>query len=304
MFHKRGENLHSVYILLFLTVAFFFLEYEDPQRYANLFRFDGPAFASGDVWRLFTYQFTEAGQGWFFIPKPLVLFFTMLVLYIMGSAVEEEWGTRNFLTFFALSTTASAITAAILGVPLLGSYFVNFSLLFVYASIVPDQTFYLFAVIPIRVRWLAYIAAALLAFGVLFGGPANTAAFAGAAVSYAFYFVQRLPGAPKLSPSEGRGAPDAMAMRNATRFAAMKHVVASGSASDFDRLIAQCDRDVVRGVNICPPADYKPDNIDGYCIRCEGFAECSARYLRANRRYPAVEVPATAPVPEPTPTTT
>jgi membrane associated rhomboid family serine protease len=301
MFRKRGENLHSVYILLFLTVAFFFLEYEDPQRYANLFRFDWSAFVSGDVWRLFTYQFTEAGQGWFFIPKPLVLFFTMLVLYIMGSAVEEEWGTRKFLVFFAISTTASALTAALLGVPLLGSYFVNFSLLFVYASIVPDQTFYLFAVIPIRVRWLAYVAAALLAFGVLFGGSANTAAFVGAAVSYAFYFVHRLPAPPpKPAAAVSRSGPDAMAMRNATRFAAMKHVVANGGTSDFDRLITQCDRDVIRGVNICPPADYKPDNMDGYCIRCEGFAECSARYLRANRRQPIAEAPASAPVPEPT----
>ncbi|MGZ7078040.1 MAG: rhomboid family intramembrane serine protease [Thermoanaerobaculia bacterium] len=301
MFRKRGENLHSVYILLFLTVAFFFLEYQDPQRYANLFRFDWSAFASGDAWRIFTYQFTEAGQGWLFIPKPLVLFFTMLVLYIMGTAVEEEWGTRNFLMFFAISTIGSALTAALLGVPLLGSYFVNFSLLFVYASIVPDQTFYLFAVIPIRVRWLAYVAASLLAFGVLFGGPANTAAFAGAAVSYAFYFVHRLPAPPpKQARVESRTGPDGMAMRNATRFAAIKHVIASGSTSDFDRLITQCDRDVIRGVNICPPADYKPDNIDGYCIRCEGFSECSARYLRANRRQPVTEAPVAAPVPEPT----
>src|SRR5512144_1454993 len=147
MFRKRGENLHSVYILLFLTVAFFFLEYQDPQRYASLFSFDRGAVAAGEVWRLFTYQFTQAGQGWFFIPKPLVLFFTMLVLYIMGIAVEEEWGTRYFLTFFAVSTIGSAAAAFWLNTPLLGSYFVNFSLLFVYASIVPEQTFYLFAVV-------------------------------------------------------------------------------------------------------------------------------------------------------------
>jgi membrane associated rhomboid family serine protease len=299
MFRKRGENLHSVYILLFLTVAFFVLEYQDPQRYASLFSFDRQAFASGEMWRLFTYQFTEAGQGWFFIPKPLVLFFTMLVLYIMGSAVEEEWGTRNFLMFFAMSTIGSALAASWLGVPLLGSYFVNFSLLFVYASIVPEQTFYLFAVVPIRVRWLAYVAAALLAFGVLFGGPANTAAFAGAALSYAYYYVHRLPPVPRDASGEVKSGPDAMAMRNATRFAAMKHVMANGGQSDVERLIAQCDRDVVRGVNICPPADYKPDNNDGYCIRCEGFAECSARSMRLNRRVPVTDAVPPA-VPEPT----
>ena len=299
MFPKRGENLHSIYILLFLTVAFFLLEYQDPQRYAALFSFDRGAVASGQAWRLFTYQFTQAGQGWFFIPKPLVLFFTMLVLYIMGLAVEEEWGTRNFLMFFAISAIGSATTAAWYGIPLLGSYFVNFSLLFVYASIVPEQTFYLFAVIPIRVRWLAYIAAALLAFGVLFGGPANTAAFVGAALSYGYYFLHRVPRVVEVEvPVETKSGPDAMAMRNATRFAAMKQVLAHGTAADLDRLIAQADRDVVRGVNICPPADYKPDNNDGYCIRCEGFAECSARHMRVNRSKTIAEPPPAAPVPE------
>lgn len=296
MFRKRGENLHSVYILLFLTVAFFLLEYQDPQRYAGLFSFDRAAFASGQVWRLFTYQFTQAGQGWFFIPRPLVLFFTMLVLYIMGVAVEEEWGTRNFLLFFAISTIGSATAAAWYGIPLLGSYFVNFSLLFVYASIVPDQTFYLFAVIPIRVQWLAYIAAVLLAFGVLFGGPSNTAAFVGAALSYAYYYVHRMPKvAAKEAPAETKSGPDAMAMRNATRFAAMKQVMANGSPADLERLITQAERDTIRGVNICPPADYKPESNDGYCIRCEGFAECSARHMRLNRRATIASA-----VPEPT----
>ena len=300
MFRKRGENLHSVYILLFLTVAFFFLEYQDPQRYAGLFSFDRGALLSGEAWRLFTYQFTQAGQGWFFIPKPLVLFFTLLVLYIMGTAVEEEWGTRSFLTFFAVSTIGSAAGAFWLNTPLLGSYFVNFSLLFVYASIVPEQTFYLFAVIPIRVRWLAYVAAALLAFGVVFGGPANTAAFAGAALSYGYYMLHRMPRViVKEPPVETKSGPDAIAMRNATRFAAMKQVLANGTASDVDRLVAQCDREVIRGVNICPPADYKPENNDGYCIRCEGFAECSARFMRSARRVPAVAAEPVQAVPEP-----
>ena len=29
--------------------------------------------------------------------------------------------------------------------------------------------------------------------------------------------------------------------------------------------------------------DFKPEHPDRYCIRCEGFAECSARHLRLNR---------------------
>src|SRR6476659_2257321 len=192
MFRSRGENLRSVYILLFLTIAFLCLEYQDAQKYARLFSFDRDAVAAGEVWRVFTYQFTQAGQGWFAFPRPLVLFFTLLLLYLMGAAIEEEWGTWNFLTFFAISTVGSAVAATALGVPLLGSYFVNFSLLFVYASTFPQQTFYLFGTVPVRIRWVAYIAALVLITGVFAGGRSNTAALAGAAASYAFFLSQRV----------------------------------------------------------------------------------------------------------------
>ena len=169
MFRTRGENLRSVYILLFLNVAFFLLEYQDAAKYARLFSFNKDGVLSGQIWRLFTYQFTQSGQGWFLFPKPLVLFFTLLLLYIMGSALEDEWGTWPFLTFFGVSTLASAVAAGYLGIPLLGSYFVNFSLLFAYATTFPQQTFYLFGVVPVRFRWIAYVAALLLIAGVFAG---------------------------------------------------------------------------------------------------------------------------------------
>ena len=35
------------------------------------------------------------------------------------------------------------------------------------------------------------------------------------------------------------------------------------------------------GVNICPPADYKPEAEDRYCIQCEGFNECTIRDTEA-----------------------
>jgi RNA polymerase sigma-70 factor (ECF subfamily) len=58
---------------------------------------------------------------------------------------------------------------------------------------------------------------------------------------------------------------------------------AAGKAAEIDRLSDQFRREVGGGVNICPPVDYKPEHNDGYCIRCDGFAECSVRYLAINR---------------------
>lgn len=301
MVRTRGENLRSVYILLFLNVAFYFLEHQDARRYETLFAFDRAAVFAGEIWRLFTWQFTQGGQGWFAFPKPVVLFFTLLLLYIMGSAIEEAWGTFRFLALFVLSTLASAGAAAFLGIPLLGSYFVNFTLLFIYAAIFPAQTFYLFGAMPVRIRWIAWIAAVVLVAGVFAGGAANTAALVGAIVAYAYFVATRIPLLPPVqtAPVEKareESAIDANAIRNAARFVAVRRALAARSAADIDRLSTQFERDIVRGVNICPPADYKPEGLDGYCIRCEGFSECAVRYLLVNR--PAAEAPAKGAVTE------
>ncbi len=287
MFQSRGENLRSVFILLFLNVAFYLLEFQDRAKYARIFSFDWDAVRDGQVWRLVTYQFTQAGTGFM---GTLSLFITLLLLYMMGTALEEEWGTRHFITLFLLSTLGSAAVAGIAGIPLMGTYFVYFTLLFVYAAAFPQQTFYLFGLVPIRVRVLALFSLAVLLYGVFAGGTANLAALGGAVLAYTYYYVvQRVrvtfvvmtAAAPDEAP---RVKIDSITMHNAARHAGIKHALLSASDVDIDRLIADCDREIVPNVNICPPADYKPESADGYCIRCEGFAECSARHLRLNRR--------------------
>lgn len=302
MFRRRGENLKSVFVLLFLNVAFFLLQHQDPTRYARIFSFDWDAVREGELWRIVTYQFRQPGSGF---TEALWLFVTMLLLYMMGSALEEEWGTFHFIALFSISTVASAAVAAYLGISLLGTYFVTFTLLYVYASAFPQQTFYLFGVIPFPVRLLAALSLAYLLYGVFAGGKANVAVFSGALAGYIYYLTQRVPARMIVARAETElAAPivrvDTVAMQNGARFAGIKHALASGSSSEVDRMIAQCERDIVPNVNICPPADYKPEHNDGYCIRCEGFAECSARYLRMNRPEAAARVETPAGVPDAT----
>jgi membrane associated rhomboid family serine protease len=300
MFRSRGENLRSVFVLLFLNVAFFLLEHQDPEKYARLFRFDWNAVQSGEVWRLVTWQFTQAGNGFM---EALSLFITLLLLYMMGAALEEEWGTFHFITLFMISTLGSAGIALWLGVPLLGTYFVYFTLLFVYASAFPQQTFYLMGVLPVRVRFLAGFSLLVLLYGAVSGGASNIAALGGAIAAYLYFLSQRVRvrfvAAPAETPQPQEPQPqiriDTTAIQNAARFQQMKQALHANSAVDIDRLISVSEREIVKGVNICPPVDYKPENNDGYCIRCEGFAECSVRYLRMNRPAP---VPPAAPLAE------
>ena len=288
MFRNRGENLRSIYVLLFLNIAFFLLQFQDATKFAQLFAFDGHRVAAGEVWRIFTYQFMHPGGalGPITIPAVLMLFLDLILLSFLGTAIEEEWGTFHFLSFYLISTISSAIAGAFLGVPLLGAYFISFPLLFVYATMHREQPLYLLF-IPVRVTILAWFAVAFLIYGVFFGGRTNIAVLAGAAAGYAYFLSQRVrvvlvkPRGYKPPPE-----PDAsmnVMTRNLARVSAMKKALSMGSQSDIDRLIALSESEITRGVNICAPVDYKPENADRYCVRCEGFAECTARNLRLNR---------------------
>ncbi|HVT43985.1 MAG TPA: rhomboid family intramembrane serine protease [Thermoanaerobaculia bacterium] len=277
---RYRENLNSIYILLFLTIAFYFFQIQDAQKYQFLFAFEASRFLGGEFWRLFTYPFLQSG--------PIALFFNLLILYIMGSAVEEEYGTRNFVLFILLSVVGSAAVALVLGTPLLGSFFISFPLLFIFATMVPDQVFYLFFILPVKVKWLAYIGVGYLILQVLGRSPIGIAAFGGSAITYLVYYLRfrriRIarprPAFKPVEPASGEAEDGGDA--NLERFRTMKEALVSGDRGRIDALITTIQPEIVPGVNICPPADYKPEHEDRYCIRCEGFAECSVRYVRLN----------------------
>jgi len=303
MFRTRGENLRSIYIFLFLNIAFFLLQNQDLGKFTRMFSFERHAVQSGELWRLFTYQFVQAGHvGLLPIPPVLTLFLNLILLTLMGMNVEEEWGTFHFVNFYLISTLTTAAVAAFTNTPLLGSYFINFTLLFVYAAMNREQRLYLSMLIPIRVTILAWLGLAALIAGVFFGSRANLAALIGALAGFAYFLLHRVevvavaPPGYEPMPEEQKGV--SLSMRNLARVTAVKKALATGSDADIDRLISVAEGEIVRGVNICPPVDYKPEHSDRYCVKCEGFAECTARHMRLNRPKRAEADPRAEPVPE------
>jgi membrane associated rhomboid family serine protease len=288
MVRTKGENLRAIYVVLFLNVVFYFLEFQDPARYRMLFSFDRGLVAAGQLWRLLTYQFVQG--------SPLSFFFGLLILYIMGGSIEEELGTAHFLTICLLSTLATAGLGAILDAQLIGSFVFSFSLLFIFATLAPDHVFYVFLVVPMKVTWLAYIALGFLLFSA-FGSSGSIAALGGAAVSYGYFLlISRIPFRRKIPAAFQPPKPIIetnydVAHKNRTQYTKMKDALGSGSPERVEQLANSIAPNIVPGVNVCPPADFKPDHADGYCIRCEGFNECSVRYLKA--KMPESNAPAT-----------
>jgi membrane associated rhomboid family serine protease len=138
-----------------LKFIFAFLTFADPKRTTLLFAFD-PATALSRPWTFITYQFLSG-------TSLLSLFFGVLILYMLGQALEEEWGTADFTIFWLVATLGGSLSAWAVGTVLSGgSLIVNVSMLFAYAFLFPETKFYIYFVLPVKVTWIAWFTLGVL----------------------------------------------------------------------------------------------------------------------------------------------
>ena len=122
----------------------------------------------GEVWRLVTFVFVPE----YFSPFALII--SLYFYYWIGSILEREWGTAKFTLYYAggalLTLLGVVITSLITGnhfLTLAGTGYVNLSMFLAFAVLFPNMTVLLFFIIPIRIKWLAFLDAALFAVDIL-----------------------------------------------------------------------------------------------------------------------------------------
>ncbi|HEV8268421.1 MAG TPA: rhomboid family intramembrane serine protease [Thermoanaerobaculia bacterium] len=271
--------------LTVLHLIFYFIVQTNSDRAAKVFVFE-PASALSAPWTFVTYQFLHYGT--------FDLFFGTLFFYVLASALESSWGTGEFAAFWAIATFAASGIAFFLGQPLFSGWMiVNVSMLFAYATMFPETVFTLFFILPVKVTWMAYASVAYLVYRFVVEGPARGFIYiVGASAGYLFYWVRhhgtfRMKKAARdaVAAAKTAGAvreDRALETRNRALFPkveALRAATRAGELPDDLRTFAgELPGLVVAGVKICKPVDFKGDK-DGICVRCEGFAECSLRYV-------------------------
>lgn len=119
----------------------------------------------GEVWRLVTFVFVPLGSG-------VLLLLELYFYWFIGSALEREWGTAKFSLFYLAGVVLNilfgflALAAGDKSV-LVTMRYVHLSLFFAFATLYPNLQVLLFFIIPIKVKWLAWVDAALFAWSVL-----------------------------------------------------------------------------------------------------------------------------------------
>ena len=129
----------------------------------------------GQIWRIITFVFVPLDSNLFFLAVSLYFY------YMIGSVLEREWGTAKFNVFYGLGILLNVVVGFLLyavTAPLYPSHllpllttasmtYVNLSLFFAFATLYPNMQVLLFFIIPIKIKWLAWIDAALFGWSVL-----------------------------------------------------------------------------------------------------------------------------------------
>jgi membrane associated rhomboid family serine protease len=247
-----------------------------------------PGLVGARPWTLVTYQFVYGGNMlWFFI--------AMLVLWIMARPLEESWGSPRFLLFWLVSTFGASLVATAVGIPLAGSDAgFGYCLLFTFATLFPDVEFRLFFIIPVKVKYLAIIAAAFLVFsGLSLGLLAGAAYITGTCAGYLFFLAtRRMPTRRKIAfelkkrraeaavRSEDAQAEERNRSWDADVRAATERARAAGEVEEEDEaLLEVLDNARDPSITVCAPTEFGFID-DDVCRTCPGYAECAARHIR------------------------
>jgi len=131
----------------------------DP-NYISLIEFDRDAIFSGQVWRLFSYLFLPRTDSMLWI------LFSILFLWFINNGLETAWGSFRvnlylYSILFCLTSIGLLVPWAN-GAGIFLSVLVYSNLFFAFATIYPNQEILLMLIIPIKIKYLAWVNAAYL----------------------------------------------------------------------------------------------------------------------------------------------
>ena len=139
-------------------------------------------------WTLVTYMFLHA-DFWHIL-------FNMLGLYFFGPRLEEELGSRHYLTLYGVSGLSGALLSFVTPLSaILGASAAVYGVFLGFAFFWPREKIFIWGILPVEARWMVIIMTALSLYGGLGGGGGGIAHFAhlgGFAGGYLFLrYLQR-----------------------------------------------------------------------------------------------------------------
>jgi len=184
---RRIPSGMAVYLVGAWAFAYAVLFFKPELGWA--FTLDRSALLRGEVWRALTFLLVPPSLGGGIL-GPIIAIFVLMFFYTVVTSLESEWGPVRFWFYYLLGALGTIAGAFITGSAT--NAWLNLSLLIAFGTVFPDYEILLFFVLPVKMKWLALIDGAFLAWQFVAGGPAVRAAIIMAVLNYLLFFAAHL----------------------------------------------------------------------------------------------------------------
>ena len=167
LLHPRFGIRRLMLYLVIGNIAVYLLTMMDSTGlvYQSLY-FSGARILRGEVWRVVTYLLVPGGGSLF------LFLIEMYFYYWIGSSLETEWGAGKFTIYYLSGALLQAIFGVVLTLILkqdivISARYLNLSMFFAFATLFPNVMVLFFFIIPMKIKWLAYLDAALFVYEIV-----------------------------------------------------------------------------------------------------------------------------------------
>lgn len=257
--HPRfGIRNLMLFVIIGQIIVFLFSMMDRTGYFISYLLFNPQLIIRGQIWRLITFIFVPESSNLFTLAISLYFY------YFIGNTLERNWGTPKFTLYYLCGVLCTVVYGMIAGLIGnvgyfgMGSSYINLSMFFVFATFFPENRVLLFFIIPIKIKWLAYLDAALFAFSfisAIMAGQILIAFVPVVAVLNYFIFCGDVI-ADRFSRNKYKRAPNVVNFKKAA-----KQAHAETQNKGYTRKCAVCGR-----------TDTDHPNLEfRYCSRCEGY---------------------------------
>lgn len=136
----------------------------------------------GQIWRLISFIFYP------FAMHPVFALFTYYLFFIMGAALEKQWGSGKFNLFMFAGYFLTIVVSFLSPQTVATNYYIYLAVYLAFAAMHPDFELYLFFVVPVKMKWLAWVVAALTGLEFFVSPLSSKLAILAAAVNFLIFF--------------------------------------------------------------------------------------------------------------------
>lgn len=146
----------------------------------NYLNFQPHLIFQGQVWRIFTWIFQPTSNS------VLSLLIMMVFYYQLGTSLERTWGTFRFnayiiggmlftilgalflygILYFFMGSSVALMASGLMG-GLVSTQYINMSIFLAFATLYPNMQVMLYFIIPIKMKWMAWVYAAIIILDIV-----------------------------------------------------------------------------------------------------------------------------------------